>query len=374
MPRIRTTTKTVTTAKFDDYEVELYHKPYEGYDESIFAERVGDTLIVAYLVHDDDAYHANPMEGCAQGNIYTKPCRYGGGIITDDEHELRRALRLNNYDAPDIDYEFNGTTLRDLAADEMVARVSKDDDLASKWSDYLDEKVEEGDPIVVDSIELRKDLMDCNGCFSEEVEELAVEMYSKHWEAIVGPYVVPISHHSERGSTMMAATDWDGDPDDLPDGVWVADDDAIENICHCLPQGWEVGQIRGDDGMYTPEYELLKHSIRRWQGTLGACIEFARTQQPISRNDIRAAAVKYAHGVVTEYAKWCEGDVWGCVTETFTLANPREEGDTSDEPDEWEQTDEDSCWGFIGWDYALETLKTEYFESVVARLKQPATV
>ena len=33
--------------------------------------------------------------------------------------------------------------------------------------------------------------------------------------------------------------------------------------------------------------------------------------------------------------------------------------------------EEDACWGFIGHDYAKETLQGEYFDSVIERLKKP---
>jgi hypothetical protein len=74
--------------------------------------------------------------------------------------------------------------------------------------------------------------------------------------------------------------------------------------------------------------------------------------------DLHAVAVDYAKNVCQEYASWCEGDVWGIVVETFRL-----------EGDHWEPIDSDSCWGFIGTDWAKQALKEEYFGPAVERLR-----
>jgi hypothetical protein len=58
----------------------------------------------------------------------------------------------------------------------------------------------------------------------------------------------------------------------------------------------------------------------------------------------------YADGVLKEYASWCEGDVWGVVTERFTLS----------EVGEWRQTEGDHCWGHIGSDWATEALMDQF--------------
>ena len=64
--------------EFDGMEYELQFSP----DYGLMEERIGDRLVVAYLVHDQDC--ENPMtSNDAEGTLYTKPSRYGGGSITD---------------------------------------------------------------------------------------------------------------------------------------------------------------------------------------------------------------------------------------------------------------------------------------------------
>ena len=67
----------------------------------------------------------------------------------------------------------------------------------------------------------------------------------------------------------------------------------------------------------------------------------------------------YANAVLEEYAKWCNGEVYGLIRWTFTL-----DGDI------WE-LDEDGrdgeVWGFIGYEYAEQSLADElqyYFDKL----------
>jgi hypothetical protein len=97
--RIKTRTHTSHSVCIDDMEVPLEHLPDN--EDAILAERVGDKLVVAYLVHDD--FPSNPMKDYdCQGNLYTMPRRYGGGVITDDASEVYRNLCLTggNYSYP----------------------------------------------------------------------------------------------------------------------------------------------------------------------------------------------------------------------------------------------------------------------------------
>lgn len=51
-----------------------------------------------------------------------------------------------------------------------------------------------------------------------------------------------------------------------------------------------------------------------------------------------------AKSLIDEWNKYLSGDVYGCVKETFNKKKV--------------QLDQDSCWGFYGYDYALECLKS----------------
>lgn len=66
-----------------------------------------------------------------------------------------------------------------------------------------------------------------------------------------------------------------------------------------------------------------------------------------------AKLAEYAEGEVKEYARWMEGDCYGVVIEA---------GDEDD--DDAEQVD--SCWGFIGSDYATEEAQRMLQEQIDA--------
>lgn len=69
---------------------------------------------------------------------------------------------------------------------------------------------------------------------------------------------------------------------------------------------------------------------------------------------------RYAQGCLDEYVRWCNGDAYGCVVEVFSK---HEDGSWESVPAHY-----DSCWGFLGSEYAEEALKTEFFEPMVHTL------
>jgi len=71
-------------------------------------------------------------------------------------------------------------------------------------------------------------------------------------------------------------------------------------------------------------------------------------------NERSAKAREYAQSFLDSYNNVISGQVFGCVTQVF------EEGG--------EEVDADSCWGFIGSDYAEEALKEEFFDPTCRRV------
>jgi hypothetical protein len=159
----------------------------------------------------------------------------------------------------------------------------------------------------------------------------------------------------------------------IADAVWVPDDSCREHILSeaarlCLPEGVKVeyrstlnpdGTVRdGPDGKPDPRYfnvitwELPDGRSRGgYKSFLTAVRAAARAlgvrfdPQELRRRE-RAVAVECAEQCVEELNKWLEGDCWGVVVETFDA--------------DGEQLDEDSCWGYVGSDYALSTLTDEF--------------
>lgn len=371
--RTKTHTRTITTATFDDVEVELQH--HAPYDAEVLAERIGDGLVIAYLVRDP--YPSNPLTDFdGQGDLYTR----GQGVITDNERELHRALGLDGYGGIDIDATFKiegqSTSLRAEGARLMMLRVEADADLQFEvmaydnqpdGTDFTEWLQRDGGHCDTKRDALISDMEEDSGQFSEERYIIAKDLYAKHWREIAGPEVVPMSYFHERGETAVHPTTWDGDCDDVPNAVWVAGPEEMENVV-AYPEGVSVGQIKGDDGKYTAEYELVDNGKQVHRGSLGECWGWMKANYTITDKDLIRAVEKYAKSVCSEYARWCSGEVFGCVVETFELTNAG-----SEDAPEFEQVIEDSCWGLIGLDYAIETLRSEFFDPAVATAKTVST-
>lgn len=330
--RFRTHTRTTSTLELDDDmgEVELRFQPY--YEDYIEVKQLEDGRIkVGYLVHDDSC--GNPMkENDCEGELYTKESYYArDSSITDDNAALRNALGLDPYGGIDEDREFqlDGETLNlSILAERLY------------WNERPHLRHEADD----DEIAPEHD---------EAIRQLAEELYAKHWRRIAGWHVVPVDYCASNhgpGTTTVRPTDWDGDVDDLPSGVWVACDCAKDNIeAVAVPAGVEIKRLEVNDVELIYKGERI--DIFTGSGAHGRAREFAikRWGQP-NFDDLCRAAFDYAKGVLEEYQNWCNGDCYGCVVQTF-----KREGD------EWvEDGDSDSCWGYIGSDYALQTLREEY--------------
>jgi hypothetical protein len=77
----------------------------------------------------------------------------------------------------------------------------------------------------------------------------------------------------------------------------------------------------------------------------------------------RELAEEEARCYLERYNNIISGSVYGCVVECFVKQG-----------DEWEQVEQDACWGFVGSEYAMETLESEYFNPAVSLHLTPATV
>lgn len=398
--------RTLLTLSTEHGDIELEFEPYN--EDDVLIERVGDKLVVAYLVHDD-CPGINPLKDYdCQGDLYTKtPYSVSNRTITDNDAEFYRALGLCGYGEVDIDrpVTINGVTkdLCEHAAEQLWGELD-DEQLTDlllhleKWGglnldegDHL-EKLSSGSPSHQLLTYLRgrykrqilEDLADGRGYFSDLMCKRAEALYSEHWQQIVGPYVVPVASFGGSYETRYAPTTWDGDVEDLPDGVWVADKGAIENIgkgCHKGvvinrgsetyrgPRGWIV-EADGRKVAFFPDNVGPGAVVNGQPSAYLQASEYVEQHYGDRPMDVHTAAVHYADGVLEEYSKWCSGEVFGCITQTFTLAKEPDEGE---EPEWIADDDYDSCWGFIGEEYAEETLKDEFFDSVVERLKQAQT-
>lgn len=394
--------RTQLTLSTEHGDLELEFEPYN--EDDVLIERVGDKLVVAYLVNDP-CPATNPLKDYdCQGDLYTRSPRYGGGVITDNDAEFYRALGLGGYGEVDIDsiVEIDGHVLPlfEHAAQAVHDSLDHDDWCTLllwcwKHSSSMDltederQALESGNCSVQRRVhlvtthakELDNGLFDPHGYFSSRVESKAETLFAQHWQQIVGPYVVPVASSGGNYDTCYSPTTWDGDIEDLPDGVWVADKGAIENIgegcrkgvvinrgseTYRGPRGWIV-EADGRKVAFFPDNVGPGAVVNGQPSAYLQASDYVEQHYGDRPMDVHTAAVHYAAGVLDEYSKWCSGEVFGCVTQTFTLAKEPDEGE---EPEWIADDDYDSCWGFIGEEYAEETLKDEFFDSVVERLKQ----
>jgi len=375
--KIRKRQHTVNTVEINGVEVEVDFQPH--YEGDIFAEVVGDMLVVAYLVHDESP--ESPMEICdSQGKIYTA----GQRAITDDSGAINRALGVGMYGDVDIDNYFtckpyidyrgiqqNRTCLRDIAAKQYLQEVEGDIDLIAKWLDERDFERDKDETYEMAFQERRneiwQDLEDCNGVFCDEVEKLAIGLYPMYWKQIAGPFVVPMHYSSCSYDTTITPQEWDGDADDLPNCIWVADKNSEDNITP-YPKGVSMVETKP-----YPEvlYAVMKDEVQVFVGSWNVCKLYIKSSFPApDQDDLRKAAYSYAEAVAKEYASWCSGDVYGCVMQVYKKVYDQEGEDLDDFVWEDQSDKQEACWGFIGNEYALEALKTEYFAPTVASIKR----
>jgi hypothetical protein len=60
-------------------------------------------------------------------------------------------------------------------------------------------------------------------------------------------------------------------------------------------------------------------------------------------------AAAYCDGVMEAFTDWCNGAIYGICKDTFVR----------NDAGEWERTEEDACWNFIGYDHALSARDTD---------------
>ena len=341
-----------TLALDDDNDVDLEFAPSD--EDHILVHQVQDKMVVAYLTRDDDSENPLTSSDC-QGNIYLSNER---NCIWHDPDEVRKALGCTDQwgdTVPDIEQEFSldgvAVTLKDLAVDKYLA--SRDIiNIIDAYFEDTDTEFEDGETYEMayqsEFTSIRQWAYDLDA-----VWELAYELYAEHWQKLAGPFVVPIQYQGIGGGCYTAyvyPTDWDGDYDDLPDGVWVADKGAMENIMwdfrkHLDLRFSEFVTKKTSQGRYygfwQNVYKVKGGTQRLYHGwSEYLAYEILRVHPEIT-SEVHEKAKNYADGVLKEVEAWMNGEVYGCVTEYFT-----KNGET------WKQTDSESCWSYVGEDNA----------------------
>lgn len=384
------TVNTLVTDTGDELVLEF--APHNA-DDAIVCE-VGDRIVLGYLVHDDSPSFNPLTDSDCQGNLYTKAPYCGRDrTITDNAAEFYGALGMDRYGDIDWDLKIPVETGRDsicnVAAANVLASLNSDQlhtflahlhrmNVIDLTDDELSGDEWEAEPEFAAWCEearteryrqdMLADLVDPRGYHEDKVYAEIKRLYTLHWKDIVGPFVVPVYANTGNYDSVYRPTAWDGDVDDLPDGVWVADKGAIENIGDGCREGisitFDYGR-RGGSGWGVRDGGVEVKFFPDNGVTLGRPTAMVEAEAYVESHygdrpmDLHTAAVNYAAGVLDEYSKWCSGEVYGCVVQVFTR-----------DGDEWKpNADHDSCWGFIGHEYALEALRSDFVDPVVGRLQ-----
>lgn len=276
-------------------DCELTHEPCEWQD--ILKAKVGDKLVIAYLVQDTDYRDIDDMMGDCMGTLYSFH-RHAG---RDDHSNGLEALGNNS------DGEANLDRVWDKHEAEAIRRYLAcvmHDHKAEEIREQLEQDGECGENILAALIEDAKNNDWGNVAYYSTMRDVLEKMWSE-------PEFFP----GDRDAQLLACYDHGGQ-------VWSLSGSGMQ--CR-----WDTSNKAG---VWVPD-ECLRKQLD--------------DDEAAGKNRDDQARM-YCKQFLSEYNAIISGDVYGCVVETFD-----ENG---------EQIDENACWGFIGGDYAPETLKDGYFD------------
>ena len=136
-------------------------------------------------------------------------------------------------------------------------------------------------------------------------------------------------------------------------GVWMPDDYCREDILfraaqRSLPERIEVGYAPHGNVINSIGYTLpdgtKQGGFKSYQEALQAGREALGLPQPDAdklRAETYKVAEEMARSLCEQYNSWCNGDVYGVVTVVYSPTG--------------ELVEEDSCWGYVGHEYAIDS-------------------
>lgn len=307
---------TYTATLDDDTEVELEFQPLDWLD--MLQARVGDKHVVAYCVHDDDYRDIDDMLGDGMGKLYS----FRRHASRDDHHAGLEALGNTSDGEPDIEAVY------DKHMDAADTRYVQACMLKYPLPELLHVFSDEGDYPVE-----RLSLGGTDEKDDEYVERaLYLDAARNKWDNTLFYHVYE-----------QVLTDMWGE-----DTYFPGDRDACLLACYQHGgQSWSLSgggmQCRWDTsnsaGVWVPDDVLRKE------------LDEAKARG----EDTQKLKRTYCEQFLDQYNDIINGNVFGCVVETFD-----EDG---------AQISCDSCWGFIGTDHAEESLKSDFFEPACKALE-----
>lgn len=150
-------------------------------------------------------------------------------------------------------------------------------------------------------------------------------------------------------------------------GQWGNEDEACpsgyeESDKHIYPDAFRPGLDfwieRYEHGLvrYAPTGESSMVD-RQWDVAPGVALMRFTKPETIGPDDDPDKLLNFARAVCEEYTDWCNGNYFGMLRfELQTTHQPTPFLELADFTEAWVETD--SCWGFLGSEYAEQTAKT----------------
>ncbi len=362
--------RTVITEDFGNHDYELEHCP----TGDILKAQVGDKVVIAYLVQDDD-YSPDDMGDC-MGKLlsfhrWSKDIEEGAnalGNTLEGEPDLDAVWYAHRREAQ---RRAHARILKDFTLDELLETFKEQGHIHRRGVSNKN-FVSECQKQDLDEYDDWRNL----GCDDEAAVETALtEMWSEPAyfpgdpdAQVLDCYDHGGQHWSLSGGGMQCRWDTASGA-----GVWIPDeclrkelDSAQRQAVYALVENttwvrrtgksYQLLRVEWKDETHCEKVhvrfsddasELYKEAKELAQGRPEPTpkqLRWAREQQ----------AAVYAQQFLDEYNAIISGDVYGCVVETFELGG--------------DQIEEEACWGFVQGDYAEEALKDEFFDPTCKRL------
>jgi hypothetical protein len=168
-------------------------------------------------------------------------------------------------------------------------------------------------------VELHQD-QDAQHCDPRDNDNLG-RLWCWHRRMVLGDPQTPVLNpdHYEGWKDLQRAVEDQEGPLAFILPVWLHDHGQINLTIRDPNDRWDSGQV----GFYfVTEEQMRKEYGLQWRDELERAIDCAKAE-------------------LEEYTSWCNGDVYG-----YVVRDP-------------EGTQQDSCWGHIGWKYAEETAREQ---------------
>lgn len=374
--------RTITsyTIEADGIELPVSHRMPDYGPEAIYTFNEDQTkFIIVYAMHD--LYCDNPLEDCdGMGRMLLR------GHYGRDEAEMLKALGLDQYGNEDltlipdtiIRHELNRALTGAGRPDweELVAFLGIEDKVT--WANEDTVAYELSRSLILE------ELAQCvaTGGYLDYLEgiweclnhdtSLTMMWEVSRADGLIGdPFAVGLdvydhsgTHWSISGGGMQCMWDTSSGA-----GVWVPDGCAREEAEHrakVYAKGRVLctkGLMKGPDRYYAvtdtgvnSDMNLSWHEAYTWLESQ----DVPATPKSKRLGRIRAAE-ELAQQALDQYNAWSRGDCWGVIVEELELVDG-----------EWRQVSEDSCWGYVGSDYAEDVMREEFESRVAAYQVQTA--